>query len=160
MIKYFTFSLSIAFISWIIGMIISALIPKKGVFYQRLLSLNFIKNEKVNDAIGLRAFKWIIMHSFFKFFNPKLSIKKRILASELVGYRTEMTTAELNHLFAFVFMGVFTLIKLFQGLYLFALVMLLVNILMNLYPSLLQQQNKRRIDRYIEILNKRSIKNS
>ena len=160
MIKYFTFSLSIAFISWIIGMIISALIPKKGIFYQRLLSLNFIKNEKVNDAIGLQWFKWIIMHSFFRFFNPKLSIKKRILATELVDYRSEMITAELNHLFAFVFMGVFTLIKIFQGLYLFALVMLLVNILMNLYASLLQQQNKRRIERYLNLLNQRSFKAS
>jgi hypothetical protein len=100
------------------------------------------------------------MHSFFRFFNPKLSIKKRILATELVEYRLEMTTAELNHLFAFAFMGVFILIKIFQGLYLFALVMLLVNILMNLYPSLLQQQNKRRIDRYIKIFNQRSFKAS
>jgi hypothetical protein len=158
MIKYFTFSLSIAFISWIIGMTITAIIPKTSVYYQKLLSLNFIRNEKLNVVIGLQAFKWVIMHSFFKFFNPKLSIRKRILATELVEYRSEMTKAELNHLFAFVFMGIFVLIKIFQGLYLFALVMLLVNLLMNLYPSLLQQQNKRRIDRYLKIINQRSSK--
>jgi hypothetical protein len=158
MIKYFTFSLSIAFISWIIGMTITAIIPKTSVYYQKLLSLNFIRNEKLNVVIGLQAFKWVIMHSFFKFFNPKLSIRKRILATELIEYRSEMTKAELNHLFAFVFMGIFVFIKIFQGLYLFALVMLLVNLLMNLYPSLLQQQNKRRIDRYLKILNQRSLK--
>lgn len=157
MIKYFTFSFSIVFISWIVGMIVSAFLSKTDFYQKRLLSLNFIKDEQVNNLLGLQAFKWIIMNSFFKYFNPKLSIKKKILVSELGDYRSEMTTAELNHLFAFAFMMLFVLVKLFQGMYLFALVMLLFNILMNLYPSLLQQQNKRRIDKYLRIVKQRSL---
>ncbi|WP_217277303.1 hypothetical protein [Pedobacter foliorum] len=155
--KYLTFSLSIAFISWIIGMIITALLSKTDFYQQRLSNLNFIKDEKVNEMLGLEPFKWIIMNSFFKYLNPKLSITKRILMSELGEYRLEMTKAELSHHFAFLFMGIFILIKIIHGLYLFAIVMLIVNILMNLYPSLLQQQNKRRIDRYLYILNQRSL---
>jgi len=156
MIKYLTFSFSIAFISWIVGMVINAFFSKTADYQQRLCSLNFIRNEKVNYLLGLEMFKWIIMHSFFKYFNPKLSIEKRILVSELGEYRAAMTTAEVNHLFAFAFMGIFILIKIFQGSYLFAFVMLMVNMLMNLYPSLLQQQNKRRIDRYLTLLKQRS----
>ncbi|MFD2584542.1 hypothetical protein ACFSR6_18740 [Pedobacter vanadiisoli] len=156
MVKYFTFSLSIAFISWIVGMVINAFLAKTTFYQKRLSNLNFVRSEQINRWLGLAPFKWIIMHSFFKFFNPKLSIKKTILAKELTGYRLEMTTAELNHLFAFSFMTVFLFIKIVQGQYLFALIMLLVNVLMNLYPSLLQQQNKRRIDRYLEVLKKRS----
>jgi len=159
MIKYFTFSFSIAFISWIVGMIITAILSGTSFYKNRLPYLNFIKNEKVNGLIGLTPFKWIIMHSFFKYFNPMLSVTKKILANELGEYRLEMTKAELNHLFAFLFMMIFIVIKLSQGLYLFATVMLLVNILMNLYPSLLQQQNKRRIDRYLHIRNQRSLQN-
>jgi len=159
MIKYFTFSFSIAFISWIVGMIITAILSGTSFYKNRLPYLNFIKNEKVNGLIGLAPFKWIIMHSFFKYFNPRLSVTKKILANELGEYRLEMTKAELNHLFAFLFMMIFIVIKLSQGLYLFATVMLLVNILMNLYPSLLQQQNKRRIDRYLHIRNQRSLQN-
>lgn len=155
MIKYFTFSLSIAIISWIVGIITNAILAKTTFYQKKLSSLSFIQNEKVNQWLGLTPFKWIITHSFFKFLNPKLSIKKRILAKELGEYRLEMTTAELNHLFAFAFMTIFIFVKIFQGLYLFALIMLLVNLLMNLYPSLLQQQNKRRIDRYLEILKRR-----
>ena len=157
MIKYFTFSFSIAFISWIVGMIITALLSGINFYRNGLANLNFIKNEKVNGLIGLTLFKWIIMHSFFKYFNPRLSVTKKILANELEEYRLEMTKAELNHLFAFIFMMIFIVIKLSQGLYLFAIVMLLINILMNLYPSLLQQQNKRRIDRYLHIRNQRSL---
>jgi len=54
---------------------------------------------------------------------------------------------------------VFIFIKIFKGLYLFAVVMTLVNILMNIYPALLQQQNKRRIDKYLNILSLKSRQN-
>ena len=155
MVKYITFSLSIAFISWIAGMFITALLSKTDFYKHKLSNLNFIRNEKINGLIGIGPFKWLIMHSFFKYFNPKLSLRKHIALSELGDYRSEMTKAELNHLFAFLFMAVFVLIKLSNGVYWFALVMLLVNIMMNLYPSLLQQQNKRRIDRYLKLLNRR-----
>ncbi|WP_129715137.1 hypothetical protein [Pedobacter sp. SYP-B3415] len=155
MIKYLIFSISIAFISWIVGMILNALVTKTAFYQKNLLSLNFIKNERINGRLGLEPFKWLIMHSFFKYFNPKLSVKKRILPGELGAYRAQMTLAELNHLFAFAFMLLFVAFRLFQGLYLFALVLLFVNVLMNMYPTLLQQQNKRRIDRYMAVLQRR-----
>ena len=91
------------------------------------------------------------MHSFFKFFNPKLSMKKRILTRELEQYRAQMTVAEVNHVFAFAFMLIFVLVSVYKGLYMSGLIILLVNVLMNLYPSLLQQYNKRRIDRYLAV---------
>lgn len=159
MIQYFTFSLSIAFISWIVGMLITPLFSKTDFYKQRLSNLNFIKSDRLEKAIGVEIFKWIIMHSFFKYFNPKLSMAKKILTSELGEYRSEMTKAEINHHFAFLFMSIFIIIKLFKGLYLFALVMLLINILMNLYPSLLQQRNKRRIDRFLRVVDQRSCRN-
>lgn len=157
MIKYFTFSISIAFISWIVGMVINAALSRTQFYQNRLSRLNFLKHEKANHLLGIELFKWFIMHSPFKFFNPKLSIRKKILVRELAEYRSEMTTAELSHLFAFTFMAIFICIKIYNGLYLFAGVMLLVNVLMNLYPSLLQQQNKRRIDRYLQMLKQRSV---
>jgi len=156
LIKQITFSFSIAFISWTVGIILNALLAKTAFYQPRLTKLNFIKNEKVNSLLGLGLFKYVLLHSFFKFFNPKLSIKKKIMASELTEYRQEMTKAELNHLLAFGFMNVFIFIKIFQCLYLFALMMNLVNLLMNIYPVLLQQQNKRRIDKYLSILSLRS----
>ncbi|WP_175632393.1 glycosyl-4,4'-diaponeurosporenoate acyltransferase CrtO family protein [Pedobacter ghigonis] len=156
LIKQITFSFSIAFISWIVGIILNELLAKTAFYQPRLTKLNFIKNEKVNSLLGLDLFKYVLLHSFFKFFNPKLSMKKKIMASELIEYRQEMTKAELNHLLAFGFMNVFIFIKIFQGLYLFALIMTLINLLMNIYPVLLQQQNKRRIDKYLNILSLRS----
>jgi len=152
MIKYITFSFAISVISWIVGMVVNAGLIKTPFYKQYLTKLNFITDENLNRYIGIGIFKWIIIHSLFKYFNPKLSLKKKIIISELPDLRNEMTIAEISHLIGFVFVMGFALVKVGQGYYLFALVMLIVNILMNLYPSLLQQQNKRRIDKYRKIL--------
>ncbi|CAH0158409.1 MULTISPECIES: hypothetical protein [unclassified Pedobacter] len=152
MIKYITFSFAISVISWIVGMVVNAGLIKTPFYKQYLTKLNFITDENLNRYIGIGIFKWIIIHSLFKYFNPKLSLKKKIIISELPDLRNEMTIAEISHLIGFVFVMGFVLVKVGQGYYLFALVMLIVNILMNLYPTLLQQQNKRRIDKYRKIL--------
>ena len=152
MIKYLTFSFAISVISWIVGMVVNAGLIKTPFYKQYLTKLNFITDENLNRYIGIGIFKWIIIHSLFKYFNPKLSLKKKIIISELPDLRNEMTIAEISHLIGFVFVIGFILVKVGQGYYLFALIMLIVNILMNLYPSLLQQQNKRRIDKYSKLL--------
>lgn len=69
--------------------------------------------------------------------------------SELKALRDKMTFAELNHLVGFMFVSVFVIAKLIEGLVAFAIIMLIANILLNLYPTLLQQQNKTRIDKLI-----------
>ncbi|GAB2693546.1 hypothetical protein GCM10027037_16240 [Mucilaginibacter koreensis] len=151
-IKYLTFAVSISFISWIIGIIVGAVLVKTPYYNRYFSNLNFITNARLNKYMGINVFRWIIIHSFFKYFNPKLSMPKTIKASDLAELRKEMTVAELNHLAAFVFVLVFVVAKLWKGEILFAAIIMLVNIIMNLYPSLLQQQNKRRIDRYGKFL--------
>ena len=153
MIKYLTFSLSITFMSWIVGIMINAVLLKTDFYRQYLSNLMIIKNENISNKIGLKPFKWLIQHSFFKYFNPKLSIKKKIKPGELDHLRNEMTTAEIGHLIAFGFVMIFACVMVFKGKFLFALIMTIINILMNLYPSLLQQENKRRIDQFKNKMN-------
>lgn len=52
-IKYFTFSISITFISWIVGMFVNAFLKNTTFYNKKLSNLNFIKNEKFNKSIGL-----------------------------------------------------------------------------------------------------------
>ena len=145
--KYIVFSISIAFISWIVGMILNAGIKNKS-FYINLSNLNLIKNENLNKIIGLGYFKWIVKNTFFKFFNQKIKLKNK--KTELSEIRKEMTIAEISHLIGFIFVTVIALYKSVSINYLFGLTIMIVNILMNLYPSLLQQENKRRIDKLIK----------
>ena len=146
---YITFSISIAIISWIVGMAFNSLF-RKTVYFKNLSNLNIVHSKALQRALGLDWFKWIVKNTFFKYFNPKLKIEGKADIAELKALREEMNFAELNHLVGFVFVLFFILFRLFNGEYLFALVMIIANTLLNLYPSLLQQQNKSRIDKFIK----------
>lgn len=147
-IKYFTFSVSITIISWIVGMIITSILARTAA-YKNLSSLNFIPDASLNRAIGIDAFRWIVKNTFFRFFNPNLRIKGRIETAQLLELRKEMTFSEISHFAGFGFVVVFALVKFINAEFLFGSIMMLVNVLMNLYPSLLQQENKRRIDKFL-----------
>ncbi len=152
MIKYLTFGISISFISWIIGMIFNSILMKTE-YYKKLSNLNFIESKTLNKNIGLKYFKWIVSNTFFKFFNQKIKLKNK--KTKLTEIRREMTIAEISHLIGFIFVTFIAVYKSLSHHYLFGLTIMIVNILMNLYPSLLQQENKRRIDPLI----KRQVKN-
>ncbi|MFA9392060.1 MAG: hypothetical protein ACERKD_19780, partial [Prolixibacteraceae bacterium] len=113
-------------------------ILKKTKLFDDLSYLNFIKNKDINKKIGLGIFKWIVTHTFLRFFNP-MKLKNKIEINDLYEMRKEMTSAEMNHLIGFIFVIIFSIVKLLNGELFFALIFLIVNILMNLYPSLLQQ---------------------
>lgn len=149
MYKYIAFSISISIISWLVGMLLNAFL-KKSIFYTSHLSnLNFVTTESVNRLLGLYAFKWGVKNSFFKFLNQKLKLDRKPQQADLLKLRAEMTSAEIDHLIGFVFVSIFVLRKLFIQNYLLALTLMLFNVLLNLYPSLLQQENKRRIDAFL-----------
>ena len=147
-IKYLLLSFSFAFISWIVGMVLNGFLAKEES-YKRLTNLNFITNYTTNKRIGLGVFKWIVKNTFFKYFNPKLKLKNKINRADLLELRNEMTFSEISHLIGFGFVGVIALFKFMNGSYIFGITLLIVNILLNLYPSLLQQENKRRIDQIL-----------
>lgn len=150
--KYLSFSISTVFASWMVGIILRAAIRKTKFYNKKLSNLNFIKNEKINKTIGISVLKWIVINTVFKYFSQNLKLKKRIEKPDLDNLRYEMTVSEINHLIGFIFMTIFALVKMFTLDYLFAFVIFIVNVIMNLYPSLLQQSNKRRIDKLMRKL--------
>ena len=154
-LKYITFSISICFISWIVGMIVNAAL-RKTEFYGKLYNFSLVKSRKLNKFIGLGAFKRIVKNTFFKFFNPKLQLQSKATTKELIELRQEMTIAEISRFIGFLFVMIFVMIKVIRAEFLFSLWIILVIILMNLYPSLLQQENKGRIDRFLKILSKKT----
>jgi len=147
MIKYLTFGISISFISWIVGMIINRVLVKTE-YYEKISNLNFISSKTLNKNIGIEYFKWIVKNTFFKFFNQKIKLTGN--NTELTEIRKEMIIAEIGHLVGFMFVAVFAIYKSFSHNFLFGLIIMIVNILMNLYPTLLQQENKRRLDKLIK----------
>ena len=150
MSKYLSLSIAIVFFSFIVGMIIYEALKKFKFFSNNLQNLNFIKSNRLNKIIGIGVTKWVIKNTFFKFFNQKLKLKSKVEKTDLNKLRNEMTKSEIEHLIGFVFVAIFALVKFYTVSMLFASIIMMVNILMNLYPSLLQQMNKRRIDELIK----------
>jgi hypothetical protein len=149
MTQYLLFSISITFGSWLIGMILNELVKNKP-YYKNISNLNFLKNESLNTIIGIGLFKWIVKNTIFKYLNQMLKMKKSISISQLIEIRKEMTYSEISHLIAFDAVVIVVIYKIVQGNFLFSMTIMVVNILLNLYPILLQQKNKRRIDNLIQ----------
>lgn len=143
----FTFGISMAFISWIVGMLLNAMLVKTN-YYKTLSHLNFIESRSLNKAIGIKYFRWIVKHTFFKFFNQKIKVENK--KTDLAVIRHEMTLAEISHLIGFLFVTLFAIYFSFRVSLTYGLSIMIPNILMNLYPSLLQQENKRRLDKLIK----------
>lgn len=150
MADYLKFGISISFTSWLVGLIGNGLLMKMK-FYHKLSNFNFIESTKVNRYLGIKYFQWIVKNTPFKFFNQKIKLKNG--KADLMEMRKEMTYAEIGHLIGFVFVLPFAAFYGIKYSALFGLIIMAVNVLMNLYPSLLQQENKRRIDRLIRLEN-------
>ena len=127
----------------------TALIRKTNFYHTTLSNLNFVKNEMTNKIIGVGIVKWIVKNTFFKFLNQKLKFDRKMNISDIKNIRNEMTKSEIDHLFAFIFVFIIVIFEMYNQKYFLALITLLTNITMNLFPSLIQQQNKRRIDKLI-----------
>lgn len=148
-LSYFLNSITLTFISWIVGFLLNNCIKSRR-FYQRVSNLNFIKTEAINKSIGLRIFKWTIKNSFFKYFNQKLKFETRPTILQIQNIRREMTYSEISHLIAFLFLLIIALIKVLNEQFTYGVILFVFNFIFNLYPSLLQQQNKRQIDRILK----------
>jgi hypothetical protein len=134
-------------------MIIHAVLKKTEFYNKRLSNLDFVENEKLNKYIGVDVIKWIVKNTPFKYFNQTIKIKGRIEKTGLIKLRQDMTSSEISHLIGFAFVLIVALLIFLKTKFFLGIVIILtVNILMNLYPSLLQQQNKRRIDKLIKKL--------
>ena len=148
MADYLKFGISISFVSWLVGLIGNGLLMKMK-FYHKLSNFNFIESTKVNRYLGIKYFQWIVKNTPFKFFNQRIKLQSG--KTDLLEIRKEMTYAEIGHLIGFVFVLPFAAYYGIKYSVLFGVIIMSVNVLMNLYPSLLQQENKRRLDRLIRI---------
>jgi hypothetical protein len=141
------FGASMSIISWIVGMVVNSMLAKTS-YYDKLSDLQFFSEETLNKRMGIKYFRWLVKNTFFRFFNPGLKVPSRSV--DFHQLRSSMTFSEISHLIGFVFVSLAALFQCFNVSLVFGLSMMIGNTLLNLYPSLLQQENKRRIDQMIK----------
>ncbi|MBC6366223.1 hypothetical protein [Algoriphagus sp. AK58] len=143
----FAFGLSLSIVSWMVGIIGNALLLKTS-YYEKLSHLNFIPSKTLNKALGIWHFKWLVKNSFFRFLNQAIKVEGK--QTDLASIRHQMTLAEVSHLIGFVFVTGAAVYQSYNVSLIFGLAMMIPNTLLNGYPSLLQQENKRRIDQLLK----------
>lgn len=146
MTNYIVFGISISVISWMVGIIVNSFLVKTN-YYERLSNMNFITSKALNKYIGIKYFKWIVINTFFSFFNQSIKLSNGKL--DLESVRKEMTISETSHLIGFIFVLGFAIYWTIIHSFVSGLTIMAANVILNLYPSLLQQENKRRIDKLI-----------
>jgi len=138
-------SLLIIVNSWGLGALVNHLL-KKIAFYKTLSGNVLIKNDRWNKILGLGLFKFLVSKTFYAKLDPSLKIASGGY-QELARVKTVMINSEIGH-----FIGLISSQLVFAGMYMrnnnasLLLIGTLFNILMNLYPILLQQQNQSRIN--------------
>ncbi len=145
--------LSIIMVSWLLGLLSTSYL-KEQKYYYKLSSLKIFGNVRIYKAIGIELFKWSVTKTFYRHLNKNIKFNRRPSLNELVSVRNEMTNSEILHGVAFVLVliiGVpFTVIQKGHNT---VLPLLVFNIIFNLYPTLLQQYNKVKLDRLIDKMN-------
>ena len=129
-----------------IGIVFNGIFGKTE-FYKKFSNLNFVKSKSLNQNIGMEYFKWIVKNTFFKFFNQKIKMENK--NTDFKNIRNEMTLAEISHLVGFIFVSIFAIYFSLKVSLTYGLTIMIPNTFLNLYPSLLQQENKRKIDKLI-----------
>lgn len=141
-----SFGLSLSVVSWMVGIMGGALLQRTRSI-EKLSRLNLIPSKSLNHALGIELFKRILMNSPLRFLNPSIRVEGK--DTDLVSLRHRMTVAEINHLIGFLFVAAAAVYQSSNISLTFGLSMMIPNVILNAYPSLLQQENKRRIDRLL-----------
>lgn len=146
----------LVFASYTIGVFGTGITKILGL-YEKFEDHNYIGNL-LTKRLGVLKFGWLIRKSFMRIFNPKLKFTGKMNTEKLIQLKEDMTFAENNHLFGFIFFQGLIFVLAAWGFEIWQIVSYtIINVVFNLYLVFLQQFNKRKIDRILEI-HKRRIK--
>jgi len=118
--------------------------------------MDFVNSDRVNKLLGIVLLKKLILKSFWSKLNPTLKLTSTTDSTRLIALYNEMVNAEVSHLIGFVITLFIIVGSYFINFHKGIIVPLFVaNIIFHLYPALLQQYNKRRLRRLINIYAKK-----
>jgi hypothetical protein len=138
-----------------VGIIADPLLRRRVSTYQWLSSRYLFVESKSYEMIGVLWFRRILLATPLRFFNPGLRLTSSRELAVLEDIRERMASAEVSHWVAFAWMLTLTPFAWWYHGLTVGLSYVALNAFGNLYPSLLQQYNKRRLARLISALEER-----
>ncbi|MDH5380537.1 MAG: hypothetical protein OEW75_06785 [Cyclobacteriaceae bacterium] len=93
------------------------------------------------EILGVQGFRKVLINSFFRYLNSRVYIKGK--GHEYIPVFIEETRqSETSHIFTFILTLLVQCLFMLKGYFLLAFVLLLFNIIFNIYPILLQRMNR------------------
>ncbi len=147
------------FMSFIFGMLVNSVLSRMS-FIERLGERYLFPDAKTYERLGVLGFRKILLNTPLGWFNREIRISEDRSPATLRKIRMHMIHSELAHWAGFAAMLALMFVAWrYRGAKI-AVFYLICNVFGNLYPSLLQQYNKRRILRAIEIAGRRKARNA
>gem|GEM_PF-1319312 len=147
------------FLSFIFGMMVNSVLSRT-TFYDRLGERYLFSDAKTYEKRGVLWFRKILLNTPLGWFNREIRISEDRSPAKLRTIRTHMVNSELAHWAGFAAMLALMFVAWSYRGPKIAAAYLICNVLGNLYPCLLQQYNKRRIMKAIEIAGSRQARNA
>ena len=142
------------FLSFIIG-VFADLALKRLPIYESMSGRFLFAEEKTYERLGVALYRRLLLATPLRLFNNQIKIPKNRDVQLLKDIRKHIATAEVSHWVGFVVMMVATIHAWMTYGPKIGLSFVVLNILGNLYPCMLQQYNKRRLYQLIAVLERR-----
>ncbi|WMW80905.1 hypothetical protein RF679_01160 [Undibacterium cyanobacteriorum] len=147
-------AVAMMFLSFIIGVFVDLALRRMAI-YESISGRFLFADEKTYERFGVALYRKILLATPLRFFNTQIKIPKNRDLQLLKDIRKHIAAAEVSHWVGFVVMMVATIYAWMNFGPKIGLSFVVLNVLGNLYPCMLQQYNKRRLYQLIAAIERR-----
>lgn len=146
--------IAVMFLSFIIG-VIADLVLRRMPFYGLISARYLFADSKTYENVGVERFQKFLLATPLRMFNTNIKLPKKRDLQLLKDIRKHIATAEVSHWVGFAVMGVSTVYAWTIYGPKVGIAFVFFNTVGNLYPCLLQQYNKKRLNQLIDVMERR-----
>ena len=147
-------AVAVMFLSFIIG-VFADLFLRRLPLYESISGRFLFADEKIYERLGVAWFRRVLLATPLRLFNTQIKIPQNRDLQLLKDIRKHIATAEVSHWVGFAVMMVATIYAWMNYGPKIGLSFVVLNVLGNLYPCMLQQYNKRRLYQLIAAIERR-----
>ena len=140
----------VMFLSFVVGIVVDPAL-RRMTNYEWLSTRYLFRNSRTYEALGILWFRRLLEVTPLGSFNRDLKFSKDRDLKTFLRIRSHMASAEMSHWIGFVTMLALTFVAWWHRGTLVGIGYVFFNLFGNVYPSMLQQYNKRRLCRLIEL---------
>lgn len=146
--------IAVMFLSFIIG-VFADLVLRRMPLYGWMSARFLFADAKTYERLGVERFRRILLATPLRMFNTNIKLPKNRDLQLLKDIRKHIATAEVSHWVGFAVMMVVTVYAWSSYGPKVGVSFVVLNVVGNLYPCLLQQYNKKRLYQLIAVMERR-----